>query len=190
MSVDTSALIEKKHSLERTLQNLERQIYALETSYLEDTLAVGNILKGWDGYLSNRSSNFTRKKFKESDRLFSLSSVTSLKNNGIEENTAEATEKQQDSRHSRKESRHDDQHHHGNSHSHREHGSHHRERERDREREHKSYRERDKERDKDRSERPSKQAKLTNLGVKIKKGPGRPRKHPVVPTSSDEEIDV
>jgi len=79
MSVDTSVLIEKKNALERTLQNLEKQIYALETSYLEDTVAVGNILKGWDSYLSTRSSGFTRKKFKDSDRLFSLSSVTSLK---------------------------------------------------------------------------------------------------------------
>jgi len=54
----------------------------LEGSYLQDTKNIGNILLGWDGYLSYRGSGAVRRpmKFKESDRLFSLSSVTSLKN--------------------------------------------------------------------------------------------------------------
>jgi hypothetical protein len=43
------------------LKNLERQIFELETRYLEETvnsgwfksfnMYVGNILKGWEGYL-------------------------------------------------------------------------------------------------------------------------------------------
>jgi hypothetical protein len=79
-ATDAVTLQEKKLSLEKTLANLEKQIYALETSYLEDTTTVGNILRGWDGYLSNRSASaIGRKKFKESDRLFSLSSATALK---------------------------------------------------------------------------------------------------------------
>jgi hypothetical protein len=38
-------LLERKEQIEQQLQNLERQIYALETSYLEDTYNVGSLLK-------------------------------------------------------------------------------------------------------------------------------------------------
>ncbi len=42
---ELARLLAKKESLESSLSNLERQIYALETSYLEDTYAVGNLLR-------------------------------------------------------------------------------------------------------------------------------------------------
>lgn len=76
-------LLEKRQRIEEELIKLEQQIHKLEMSYLEETWAFGNVLKGFDGYLSNRSrpssSQFKKTRFKETDRLFSYSSYTSAK---------------------------------------------------------------------------------------------------------------
>jgi len=85
VSAEISKLLERKKATEEKLANLEQQIFLLEGSYLQDTRNLGNILTGWESYLSARSGALKRPlKFKDSDRLFSLSSVTALKNNGIE----------------------------------------------------------------------------------------------------------
>lgn len=72
--------LEKKNNIESKLARLERQIYNLEGSYMSDNKSMGNILTGWDSFLLSRGGSGALRrtqKFKESDRLFSSSSVSS-----------------------------------------------------------------------------------------------------------------
>ncbi|KAI8917664.1 hypothetical protein PhCBS80983_g05782 [Powellomyces hirtus] len=85
-------LLSRKKAVDKSLVDLERKIYLIEGSYLEDT-NHGNIIRGFGDYLNNHS---TKKKHKltEEDRLFSRSSVTynkalEMKERSMREDTAE-----------------------------------------------------------------------------------------------------
>ncbi|XP_026436442.1 chromatin modification-related protein MEAF6-like isoform X2 [Papaver somniferum] len=75
-----TSLMSKREKLQEELRGIEKQVYELETSYLQDSSQGGNVLKGFEGFLSSTKSTTNLKrsrKFQPEDRLFSLSSVTS-----------------------------------------------------------------------------------------------------------------
>ncbi|KAI9030009.1 histone acetyltransferase subunit NuA4-domain-containing protein [Phycomyces nitens] len=73
--LELQGLLGRKKQVDANLVNLETHIYLFEGSYLEDTQNTGNIIRGFDGYLSNRIDK-KKQKHTELDRLFSLSSST------------------------------------------------------------------------------------------------------------------
>ncbi|KAG9451688.1 hypothetical protein H6P81_004592 [Aristolochia fimbriata] len=79
-STTLTSLLNKREKLQDELRNIEKQVYDLETSYLHDSTQCGNVLKGYEGFLSSSKSTTNLKrsrKFQPEERLFSLSSVTS-----------------------------------------------------------------------------------------------------------------
>ncbi|KAB2075571.1 hypothetical protein ERO13_A07G212800v2 [Gossypium hirsutum] len=76
-----ATLLSRRAKLQEELGNIERQVYDMETSYLQDTGQCGNVLKGFEGFLSSSNKNTAlskrSRKFQPEDRLFSLSSVAS-----------------------------------------------------------------------------------------------------------------
>jgi hypothetical protein len=78
------ALEARRNKLIDDLRIVERQIYTLEESYIEETQSVGNVVKGWDGFATAnlprvfpQHQQFKRSRVLASDRIFSASSTTS-----------------------------------------------------------------------------------------------------------------
>ena len=67
---------QRRKELRHELAQIEKQIFDLETSYLEETREFGNVFMGWDNYL-NKEKQKVRKVVGNDERLFSLSSMTS-----------------------------------------------------------------------------------------------------------------
>ena len=76
LETDLYELVQKKIDLEKSLSQIEANIYAVEGAYLEDSL-YGNIVRGYEGYANTRVARKGRPK--DSDRIFSQSSVAYLK---------------------------------------------------------------------------------------------------------------
>ncbi|KMZ76371.1 Chromatin modification-related protein MEAF6 [Zostera marina] len=75
-----ASIIRKRQKTAQELQRIEKQVYDMETSYLQDSTLTGNVFKGFEGFLSSSKNTAYLKrprKFQPEDRLFSLSSVTS-----------------------------------------------------------------------------------------------------------------
>lgn len=73
-----AAIQKRRTELRHELTQLEKQIYDLETTYLEETKEIGNIFTGWSAYVSPVKEKVKiRKQILNEDRLFSLSSITS-----------------------------------------------------------------------------------------------------------------
>lgn len=89
-TMDTSALpsppdnmtviTEAMKILEEDIFKLENHIHEVETKYLENTSAHGNIVRGWEGYLDSKPGRphmLRRPRVYDKDRIFSSSSSTS-----------------------------------------------------------------------------------------------------------------
>jgi chromatin modification-related protein EAF6 len=84
--VSLDELRSERKKLEQELQQVEQQLYNFEGSYLEDTWSTGNVIKGFEGYISNKNKKGgeafgvgRKTKFKETERIFSYSSESSVR---------------------------------------------------------------------------------------------------------------
>ena len=78
-------LLKRKAEIAESLAHVERQIFAFEGSYLQDTQSFGNVVHGWDRSLATRTSSLSAtaaekraRKLRDNDRIFSKSSITYL----------------------------------------------------------------------------------------------------------------
>ncbi len=89
----------KKKEVDSELRMLEDHIYKLETTYLTGSQSVGNLMKGFDSLLTQKSAGHLyqsssrkalgQRPFKDSERVFTLSSATNKQHIRVEEEEEE-----------------------------------------------------------------------------------------------------
>ena len=57
---ELASLLARKKELDKQLISVEHSIYALESAYLSETSGFGNIITGFDSYLTGRASDKRR----------------------------------------------------------------------------------------------------------------------------------
>lgn len=72
---ETSELERRRLAQAQELRQVERQIYDLETKYLEQSSVYGNAVRGYEGFLGG-AQHGRRVVIKPEERLFSWSSVS------------------------------------------------------------------------------------------------------------------
>ncbi|XP_006588383.1 uncharacterized protein LOC114369746 isoform X2 [Glycine soja] len=56
-----ASLLSRRAKLHEELRSIEKQVYDMETSYLQDPGQCGNVLKGFEGFLSSSKNTALRK---------------------------------------------------------------------------------------------------------------------------------
>ncbi|XP_022898286.1 chromatin modification-related protein MEAF6-like isoform X2 [Olea europaea var. sylvestris] len=67
-----ASLLCKRAKLHEELRNIEKQVYDMETSYLQDPSQCGNVLKGFEGFLSSSKSTTLLKKLHEMEAYLQM----------------------------------------------------------------------------------------------------------------------
>ncbi|KAG7667112.1 putative Chromatin modification-related protein MEAF6 [Nannochloris sp. 'desiccata'] len=75
---ETSELEKKRLQVSEELRKVETQIHDLETKYLEQSSAFGNAVRGYEGFLGGLSQANRKIIIKPEERLFSMSSSSSV----------------------------------------------------------------------------------------------------------------
>ncbi|KAI9356303.1 histone acetyltransferase subunit NuA4-domain-containing protein [Zopfochytrium polystomum] len=88
---DLMELMNRKKQADKALASIEAHLYTYEGSYLEDTQQLGNVVKGFEGFISNRADK-RKLKFSENDRIFSQSSTTFLQSLDAKQREEQASE--------------------------------------------------------------------------------------------------
>ncbi|XP_028196033.1 uncharacterized protein LOC114381054 isoform X3 [Glycine soja] len=63
-----ASLLSRRAKLHEDLRSIEKQVYDMETSYLQDPGQCGNVLKGFEGFLSS-SKNTALQKILQLDEM-------------------------------------------------------------------------------------------------------------------------
>jgi chromatin modification-related protein EAF6 len=72
-------LLQRKVQLDEDLRQIEKEIFKYEEEYIDESSNYGNVIKGWDGFLTSKPKVHTgtrRPRIPRKDRIFSNSSLT------------------------------------------------------------------------------------------------------------------